>query len=474
MNKLVPRLLSLLLCLGMLGGCRGGEKLQSGESTEELSSVPSAESSAALSSSVPSSETAVEKTLEGTVYEATSGTITVEDAAGALYTFVRENVPLDAPEGILIGAAATVVYTGALGKDGDTSGAKAVRISVSPLPGIFAAYETRAAELAASMTPERKLAQLLMSATFSAGGDPAAQAGRDQPGGYVLFRPDFEGLTARQVRDKLAAMQQASEIPMLMAVDEEGGDVVRISSNPLLRETRFPSPAALCAEGMEAVQADTAEKAELLLSLGCNLLLAPVADVSLDEGDYIHSRTTGLSAEETAVYVATVVRSAGEVGLGTTLKHFPGYGNNLNTHTGISVDPRPMESFRESDFLPFQAGIDAGCPAVLVSHNIVTAMDAELPASLSPEVHRVLREELGFDGVILTDDLSMDAIGLYTGDTDPAVQAVLAGNDLLLTQHFEAAYAALLEGWQTGVLTEELLDRAVERILCFKMWLGLL
>lgn len=340
--------------------------------------------------------------------------------------------------------------------------------------GIFAEYMPRAREIAAGMTVGRKLGQIILSATFQDGGDPVAQAAEDQPGGYVLFRRDFEDLTADEVRDKLAAMQEVSDIPMIMAVDEEGGSIVRISSNPLLREERFPGPAELYAQGLDAVRADAVEKSELLLDLGCNVMLAPVADVSLDENDYIHDRTVGLSAEETSAFVRAVVEAASDAGCGTVLKHFPGYGNNLNTHTDVSMDERPYETFVRSDFLPFMEGFDAGCPAVLVSHNIVISIDADLPASLSPKVNAVLREELGFTGIIMTDDLGMDAIRLHTGDEDPAVLAVQAGSDLLLSQDFNGTYSVLLAAYEDGRITAGRLDEAVERVLCWKMYLGIL
>lgn len=117
------------------------------------------------------------------------------------------------------------------------------------------------------------------------------------------------------------------------------------------------------------------------------------------------------------------------------LKHFPGYGNNTDTHTGIAVDRRPVETFETSDFLPFEAGIQAGggMTAVLVSHNIMTCVDDTLPASLSPAVHGLLRDALGFDGVVMTDDLAMDAVAAYAQDGAAAVMALEAGNDLVLT-----------------------------------------
>ena len=339
---------------------------------------------------------------------------------------------------------------------------------------LFAQWAPRAREIMEGMPPERKVAQMLLSATFLDDGDPVAQAKTDQPGGYVFFRKDFEGLDAQTIREKVDAMQAVSEIPMLFAVDEEGGTVVRISSNPLLRETPFQSAAEVYAQGLDFVRSDALEKGELLRSLGCNVLLAPVADMTENPEDYIYRRTTGKGPEETSAYVKAVVEGAAEAGCGTTLKHFPGYGNNINTHTGIAVDERPYENFLEKDFLPFQAGIEAGCPSVLVSHNIVNCMDPDLPASISPEVHRILREELGFTGVIMTDDLTMDAILLYTGEEDPAVLAVQAGNDLLLTQNFPKTYEAIWNALQDGRISQETIDEAVVRVLSWKLSLGLM
>lgn len=176
----------------------------------------------------------------------------------------------------------------------------------------------------------------------------------------------------------------------------------------------------------------------------------------------------------TAEYARRVVKVMGEEQMGSVLKHFPGYGDNVDTHTGIAVDEREMEQFRQEDFLPFQAGIEAGAGAVLVSHNIVLCMDEDTPASLSPEVHRILREELGFGGVIMTDDLSMDAITEYAGAKEAAVLAVEAGNDLLCCTDFEVQAAAVLAAVQDGRISEERIEESARRVLAWKQALGLL
>ena len=166
---------------------------------------------------------------------------------------------------------------------------------------------------------------------------------------------------------------------------------------------------------------------------------------------------------QTSTYVETVVGTMKDQKTGSVLKHFHGYGNNEDTHTGIAYDNRSYETFRTSDFLPFQAGIASGADMVLVSHNIVKCMDEQFHASLSPRVHEILRKELGFSGVIVTDDLVMDGIREFTGDAQAAVLAVQAGNDLLCCTDFETQIPAVLEAVKKGELPERQIDESVLR-----------
>ena len=156
------------------------------------------------------------------------------------------------------------------------------------------------------------------------------------------------------------------------------------------------------------------------------------------------------------------------------LKHFPGYGGNADTHTGSAYDERPYETFTESDFLPFEAGITAGAGAVMVSHNIVACMDDTAPASLSAPVHDILRDELCFNGVVMTDDLNMQAVLQYAGGEDAAVLAVLAGNDMIITPNMEEQALAVRSAVEDGIITQERIDESVLRILVWKMNLGII
>ena len=294
-------------------------------------------------------------------------------------------------------------------------------------------------------------------------------------GGYILFNADIKGETKETLKAKIEGYQIASKIRLLIGVDEEGGDINRLSRYPQFRKVPFYSPQALYNEGgYPLIISDTKEKATLLKSLGFNVNLAPVCDVSSDPADYIYSRTFGKDASETAKYIKTVVETMNANGIGCTLKHFPGYGNNVDTHTGIAIDKRDYDSFVNKDFLPFQAGIDAGAGSILVSHNIVTCMDGKLPSSLSPEVHKILRDDLSFDGVIMTDDLKMDAIKNYIGDETSAVLAVTAGNDLIIASNFDVQIPSVLEAVDNGNITEKRIDESVLRILLWKLQLGII
>lgn len=334
-------------------------------------------------------------------------------------------------------------------------------------------------DLLDSLTLEEKVGQLFFVRC------PAENALEDigtyHLGGYLLFGRDFQDQTANDVIQTFRRYQDAaaadSGIPLLIGADEEGGSVVRVSSNSHLRGSKYKSPQALYANGgMEAVVSDAQEKCALLKAMGINVNLAPVADVSTDPVDFIYDRTLGRDAQTTADYVADVVTAMRESGMGSVLKHFPGYGNNVDTHTGIALDQRPMKTFEESDFLPFSAGIEAGggTTAVLVSHNIMAAVDETLPASLSPAVHQLLREELGFDGVAMTDDLAMDAVAAYAADGAVAVMALEAGNDLIITTDYRTQIPRVLEAVNNGTLAEETVNTACRRVLAWKQALGLL
>ena len=347
--------------------------------------------------------------------------------------------------------------------------------TMSPTPTILPEEEEllRAEEIVSTMSLEEKVGQMFF-VRYSSENMPQ-DVSLYHLGGIILFARDCENETPDSLVAKIHDSQLTSQIPLLVGVDEEGGDVVRVSKYTQFRSEPFLSPQEIyAAGGFDAIREDTSEKADFLLSLGINVTLAPVCDVSDNPSDYIYSRTFGEDATETSEYVSSVVTEMVQANCGCVLKHFPGYGNNANTHTGIATDTREMSVFENSDFLPFEAGIEAGAEAVMVSHNIVVCMDPDLPASLSPAVHSILREDLAFDGVIMTDDLAMDAISDFCQEDAAAVLAVLAGNDMIVCTDYQTQIQAVLTAVSDGTISEEQIDASVTRIILWKIHLGLL
>ena len=400
--------------------------------------------------------------LKGTVVENTGSMLTVQTENGISYSIDIQNADLSvSQDGIMTGCPAEIEYTKT---DGVLTALSAV-IGEEP-------KRAKARDILSDMTVEEKVGQMLL-VRYS---DEAKESIKDYAlGGFVLFAVDFKDKDKESVINEISSLQSESKIPLIISVDEEGGTVNRVSKYTQFRDEPFKSPQELYNEGgMELIKSDTSEKSRLLKSLGINLNLAPVCDVSENPEDYIYDRSFGKDAQQTSEYVKTVVETMTKEGIGCALKHFPGYGSNKDTHEDMVYDSRPYSVFEESDFLPFKAGISSGAGMVMVSHNIVECMDENYPASLSPKVHQILRDELGFNGVILTDELSMEAIKRFTGDKEASVAAVLAGNDLLCVTNYKEQAEAVIEAVKGGEIEESRIDESVLRILLWKIETGII
>ncbi len=332
--------------------------------------------------------------------------------------------------------------------------------------------KSRAEAILENMTLEEKVSQMFL-VRYS---DQAAQdLALYDFGGFIFFAKDFADETIESMNEKIIALQHQNPINMFMGVDEEGGIVNRISLYPQYRAVPFHSPQSLYQEGgIDLVSSDTLEKCNLLRSIGLNMNFAPVVDVPETAEDYIYERSFGTDPELTAQYAQTVVSVMKEEKIASVLKHFPGYGNNEDTHTGVAIDERSLESFYERDFIPFSAGIEAGADLVLITHTIVKNMDEFTPASLSSAVHEILRNDLGFEGVIVTDDLFMQGVRDLYSDEEAAIQAVISGNDLICTTNYEVQIPAVIQAVKDGKISEERIDESVLRVLNCKLKLGII
>lgn len=329
------------------------------------------------------------------------------------------------------------------------------------------ASKKTAEDILEEMSLSEKVGQVILARYPSGAAEQMAQY---KFGGYTLYAQDFNGETPTTISAELFKVSLENEIMPFFAVDEEGGNITRVSRYTAFSETRLPTVQSALKNGM-TVDEWTKQMADVLKNAGINLNFAPVADVAESTSDYIYNRTVSLDADETGEVIAEIVTGMNKQGLMGCLKHFPGYGANVDTHTGVAVDTRSREDFEDKDFIPFEKGIEAGAPMVMVSHNIVEAFNSEVPASLAPEVHDLLRE-MGFNGIIITDDLGMDAITIYTDE--PYVTAFLAGNDMLCTSDGAETYKALYKAVLDGRITEERLDESVMRILSAKIKYGIL
>lgn len=338
-----------------------------------------------------------------------------------------------------------------------------------------------------NMTLHEKVCQLFIvtpeeltgiSGTATVGGATTQAALRDYPvGGLVYFAGNI--LTPDQCTSMIENTQSFSQLGLFIAVDEEGGTVARIGRNPAMGTTSFPNMATVGAQGVSAAYNVGLTIGSEITQFGFNLDFAPVADVNTNpDNPVIGSRAFSSDAEEAAELVASAVQGFRDGGILCCLKHFPGHGDTAtDSHYGLAETAKTLDELRETEFLPFQAGIDAGAELVMVGHISTPNITGDsVPASLSSYmVTDILRGELGFDGLVVTDSLSMEAITDQYGSGEAAVLAVQAGVDLLLMpEDLSTAVSALENAVADGTVSESRIDESVLRILTVKLEYGII
>ena len=418
----------------------------------------------------------VTNTVSGITEDVTESTLVLMLNSGQKIETDISTTVIVGGEELLIGSRVTLTYTGELDYLNIVQFIKVEKIDITGQLSPDEMIARRAQAIMTSMSLEEKVGQMFFVRYPGGTENEAFEAIKNYGfGGVILFAKDIRNRTKSQLKEMITQSQAASNKGIFVAIDEEGGTVVRISQYSSYRSIPFWSPQDLYRKGgFDLIISDAIEKASLLKSIGINVNLAPVADVSTDPSDYINARSFGDIAGKTAEYVKTIVDVMNNEGVGSVLKHFLGYGNNKDTHIGLAIDNRSYENFETSDFIPFIIGIMFGADSVMVSHNIIMSMDPDLPASLSLKVNRILRDELGFSGVIMTDELSMDAIRNYSYGKDPAVLAVLAGNDLITTTDFVTQIPNVISAVKNGEIKEDQINASVVRILIWKLRLGIL
>ena len=297
-------------------------------------------------------------------------------------------------------------------------------------------------------------------------------------GGVILFSKNMKD--ASQTKDLIGALQDASDIPMFVTVDEEGGSIARVSSNEKMGVDSYPSAREI-GETYDEDQIKEMGKnqSKQLKKLGFNMNLAPVADVLTNESNTeIGDRSFGSDADKVSDIVSLLVKSMQKQQLSAVLKHFPGSGDTWgDTHRGSAEAEQTIQQLRKTDFTPFKAGIDADVDAVMVSHLMLSNVTEERePSTLSKRVvSDILRDELEYEGIAMTDAMNMKAITDNYSAGEAAVKALQAGIDvILMPDDLSKAYQAVQKAVKDGNIKESRIDDSVERIIYTKLKRGVI
>src|SRR5262245_2433388 len=302
--------------------------------------------------------------------------------------------------------------------------------------------------------------------------------GGSQPTPGVLLNPGYPAATRGQpmaAASTLNRLQELSPVPLLNSADFETGVGMRLAG-----ATVFPRPMAFGAVGDARLAAEAARITALEgRAIGVHVSFAPVADVNSNpRNPVINTRAFGGTPAEVSVMIASYVRGLQQHGMIATLKHFPGHGDtDVDSHLGLPVISHTPARLDEIELPPFRAGIDAGAGAVMTSHVALPALDPtpDTPVTFSaPIVMRLLRRDLGFGGLIVTDSMEMHGVTRLLSPGEAAVRAVQAGHDILIDlPDTPAAFAAIKAAVQSGGIPEARIGESAERILRTKASLGL-
>ena len=317
--------------------------------------------------------------------------------------------------------------------------------------------------------------QLTGSARVTAADETMKQALQKLPAGGILYNT-ANFINKQQVREMLSETQRCSRIPLILTCDEEGGRVNRLMQT--VGTTNIGPMFGFKDMGTETAYQNAHTIAADMHALGFNTDLAPVADVwSNPDNTVIGDRAYSDSFSQAAELIPAAVRGFHDGGVATALKHFPGHGDTFaDSHDGAVTVTKSLEELRKNELLPFQAGIDAGSDMVMIGHLTLTEIDPSQPAPFSARiVTELLREELGFRGVVITDGLQMKALTNDYSSGEIAVRAVSAGVDLLLCpdEPMEAV-ASLQEAVTSGAISIQRIDESVRRILSMKINRGMI
>lgn len=336
---------------------------------------------------------------------------------------------------------------------------------------------SKAEELISTMSLEDKVAQLFFvnpeaisdsSVSYSGGGFPY------NIGGVIFFASNIQN--PAQCKSFIDNLQNAAKTPLFIGVDEEGGSVSRIASNSSMGTTVFPNMAEILTEDAAYNVGKTIGNE--IKQFGFNLDFAPVADVNSNPNNpVIGVRSFGSDPVFVAKQVDAAIRGFKASNILCTIKHFPGHGDtSADSHNGYTQLSKSLEELEKTEFVPFVSGINAGVEFVMVGHISVPGVTGDnLPATLSPKMIEILKKDLGFKGLVITDSMVMKAITNSYSASEAAVMAIEAGIDIILMpQDLGAAINGILDAIASGRITEERINQSVLKILETKVSKGII
>ncbi|AHC13487.1 glycoside hydrolase family 3 protein [Salinispira pacifica] len=349
----------------------------------------------------------------------------------------------------------------------------------------FPAYSDPAWRILSEMSLDEKIGQLLLvqlrydtrgQGLLELGEAEKALLGDLAPGGVILFRENMD--ETEQLVNLNRGIIQHSSYPPFIAADEEGGLVRRLPRSGKIPVTPVPSAEEIARHGTEHLRRLYGILARELRVLGFNMNFAPVADIQSDpDNELVATRSFGTTPEEVIPYIRSAVEALQEQGVISVLKHFPGHGESSgDSHYEVISLPFNLDRLREVELKPFQAGILAGALGIMTAHLYFPEIEPRnIPASLSPVFNRdLLRQEMGFNGIIITDALEMQGLRAVDSPEEAGVMAIEAGSDMLLIP--PSPYAQR-DAIRTAVIRREIsprrLDEAVHRIISVKITQGI-
>ena len=390
-------------------------------------------------------------------------TVTIRDDKNSEYKLDKSL--LNDSKNLIFGNDITISYTGDIKSEYEIINSKVTENKIINAD-ISLDKRKELSNIVQAMTIEDKAGQLLLVL------DSKNLLTDQTMSGCVLLEDDFANKSRNEVIENIERYQSNAKYPMIIAVDEEGGSVVRVSK--YLRDNRFRLPQDVYKSGgMDSIISDATEKSEYLKEFGINVNFAPVADVATNEDDYIYRRSFGVDADATSNYVRNVVMAMSDIKMGSVLKHFPGYGSAPGSG-GTYHDSRDFNSLKNNDLLPFKAGIEAGANSILVTNNIIDSVDNQNPATLSKDIHDLLREDLKYNGVIMTDDVTDLNNNEFGNDSEIVIKAIKAGNDLIMTSRPQIYFESLITAINNGEICLNELDLSVLRVIAWKDSLDIL